>query len=126
MTLIEQLKQIPDHRHRRGLRHPLWMLLILSLLGFLCGYTGYRPLEDFCIEHETSLRQLLGLSATQPMPLYSTFRRSFIEVDPQGWVEGFNAWSLLSKIQIRRDHPSLRHLTDGQKYSQALWDKGCQ
>ncbi|WP_008311218.1 hypothetical protein [Leptolyngbya sp. PCC 6406] len=33
MPLIEQLKQIPDHRHLRGRRHPLWMLLILSLQG---------------------------------------------------------------------------------------------
>ena len=94
MSLIEQLKQIPDHRHRRGLKHPLWMILMLSLLGFLCGYVGYRPLEDFCLEHAARLRQLLGLPETQSMPSYSTFRRSFIEVDPQGWVEGFNAWSL--------------------------------
>jgi predicted transposase YbfD/YdcC len=93
MTLIEQLKQIPDHRHRRGLRHPLWMILLLSLLGYLCGYRGYRPLQDFCTEHSAHLRQLLGLAEWQPMPSYSTFRRSFLEVAPQGWVGGFNAWS---------------------------------
>lgn len=49
MTLIEQLKQIPDSRHCRGLKHPLWMILMLSLFGFLCGYQGYRPLADFCL-----------------------------------------------------------------------------
>ncbi|WP_367889293.1 transposase family protein [Leptolyngbya iicbica] len=44
---MEQLKQIPDERHWRGRRHPLWMVLCLSLLSFLCGYRGYRPLTDF-------------------------------------------------------------------------------
>ncbi|WP_008309409.1 transposase family protein [Leptolyngbya sp. PCC 6406] len=76
MTLIEQLKQIPDHRHLRGRRHPLWMLLILSLLGFLCGYRGYRPLADFAQQHEAQLRELHRLADAQPMPSYSTLRRT--------------------------------------------------
>ncbi|MEM9908009.1 MAG: ISAs1 family transposase, partial [Cyanobacteria bacterium P01_D01_bin.44] len=94
MSLIEQLKQIPDHRHRRGQRHPLWMVLFLSLLGFLCGYRGYRPLADFVQQHDPALRESLALSPHQPMPSYSTFRRTALVVDPQGWVEAFNAWSL--------------------------------
>jgi len=94
MILIEQLKQIPDPRHIRGRRHPLWMLLILSLLGFLCGYRGYRPLADFVRVHEASLRGLLSLGDDQPMPSYSTFRRTSLTVDPQGWASAYNAWSL--------------------------------
>lgn len=94
MPLIDQLKQIPDLRHLRGRRHPLWMILMLSLLGFLCGYGGYRPLADFCVQHQSHLRSLLRLPASQTMPSYSTFRRSFHSVAPQGWVECFNAWAL--------------------------------
>lgn len=94
MTLIEQLKQIPDHRHLRGRRHPLWMLLILSLLGFLCGYRGYRPLADFAQQYEAPLRELLGLADDQPMPSYSTFRRTSLTVDSQGWASAYNAWSM--------------------------------
>ncbi|WP_082906420.1 transposase family protein [Phormidesmis priestleyi] len=55
MTLMEQLKQIPDPRKIKGRRHPWWMILFLSLLGFLCGYRGYRPLADFCCQHQSSL-----------------------------------------------------------------------
>lgn len=94
MTLIDSLKQIPDHRHRRGQRHPLWMLLMMSVLGFLCGYRGYRPLADFVTRHEGDLRDLLGLAETQSMPSYSTFRRTSLAVDSQGWVEAFNAWAI--------------------------------
>lgn len=94
MTLIEQLKQIPDPRQIKGRRHPLWMILFLSLLGFLCGYSGYRPLADFCRQHSSSLRHLLGLPNGQAMPSYSTFRRSFLHVAPQGWIDTFNHWAL--------------------------------
>jgi predicted transposase YbfD/YdcC len=97
MTLIAQLKQIPDVRHIRGRRHPLWMILWLSLLGFLSGYAGYRPLADFCVQHQSSLRALLSLPDSQAMPSYSTFRRSFQSVAPQGWVDGFNAWAHLTR-----------------------------
>ncbi len=100
MTLITQLKQIPDLRHIRGRRHPLWMILLLSLLGFLCGYSGYRPLADFCLKHQVSLRELLGLPNSQTMPSYSTFRRSFQSVEPQGWIESFNAWAQATLAEV--------------------------
>lgn len=44
MTLIDQLKQIPDPRKRKGRKHPLWFILFLSLVGSLCNHWGYRPL----------------------------------------------------------------------------------
>lgn len=93
MTLIDQLKQIPDPRQCKGRKHPLWMILILSLLGFLCGYRGYRPLADFCRQHQAQLRQILVLPEQQSFPSYSTFRRTFLHLAPQGWVAGFNDWS---------------------------------
>jgi hypothetical protein len=30
MTLIEQLKMIPDPRGKRGQRHPLWLVLFIA------------------------------------------------------------------------------------------------
>lgn len=48
LNLIESLKQIPDYRKGKGKRHALWLVLLLILLGTLCGYRGYRPLADFC------------------------------------------------------------------------------
>jgi hypothetical protein len=115
---MNQLKQIPDFRHLRGRRHPLWMILLLTLLGFLCGYRGYRPLADFCIQHESSLRELLQLPAVQPLPSYSTFRRSALSLDPQGWIDAFNAWSLatlppLVQALLSTDGKSIRCTSTG-------------
>ena len=95
MTLISQLKTISDPRSPKGRRHPLWLVLFLSLLGSLCGYRGYRPLADFAKEHHQTWCELLNLDAqTTSAPSYSTFRQIFLIVDTQGWVDAFNLWAM--------------------------------
>ncbi|MFN5399032.1 MAG: transposase family protein [Pseudanabaena sp.] len=75
MNFIEQLKQIPDHRKSNGKRHPLWLVMCLTLLGVLCNYHGYRPLADFCEKHWLTLQTMLELAPERRIPSYSTFRR---------------------------------------------------
>lgn len=95
MTLISQLKTILDPRSPKGRRHPLWLVLFLSLLGSLCGYRGYRPLADLTKEHHQTWCELLNLDAqTTSAPSYSTFRQIFLIVDTQGWVDAFNLWAM--------------------------------
>ena len=95
MTLIEQLKTTPDPRGKRGERHPLWLLLFVSLLGSLCGYWGYRPLAKFCKKHRKTFLKLLTLDSVQViLPSYSTFRRIFQLVNAQDWVDAFNVWAI--------------------------------
>lgn len=84
MALIDQLKTIADPRGSRGRRHPLWLILFLSLLGSLCGYWGYRPLGNFAQDHHATWCELLGLDRlTTKVPSYSTFRQIFLKVDAQ-------------------------------------------
>lgn len=95
MSLILQLKAIPDPRGTRGRRYELWLMLFLSVFGSLCGYWGYRPLAEFAREHHQAWCDLLKLDAsTTPVPSYSTFRQVFLKVDAQGWVDAFNAWAM--------------------------------
>ncbi|NJL58023.1 ISAs1 family transposase, partial [bacterium] len=96
MSLIAQLKTIPDPRSKRGQSHPLWLVLFLALLGSMCGYWGYRPIAQFCQTHRATLCELLDLDPqTTHFPSYSTFRRVFLQVDAQAWVDAFNVWALL-------------------------------
>ena len=92
-NLIERLKAIPDYRKSKGKRHDLWLLLALVLLGSLCGYRGYRPLEDFSKEHWGNFRELLDLSEKTRIPSYSTFRRVLQQVDFAPLLELFNEWN---------------------------------
>jgi predicted transposase YbfD/YdcC len=92
MNFIEQLKQIPDHRKSKGKRHPLWLVMCLTLLGVLCNYHGYRPLADFCEKHWQTLQTMLELPSDSRIPSYSTFRRVIQGVEIEPVVKLFNEW----------------------------------
>lgn len=53
MSLIEHLKQIPDFRTQP--RYPLWVILLLVIMGTMSNAHGYRALEDFVERHQSSL-----------------------------------------------------------------------
>jgi hypothetical protein len=95
LDLIAALKQIPDYRKGKGKRHALWLVLMLILLGTLCGYRGYRPLADFSQQHWLTLCALLALPSSTRIPSYSTFRRVLQRVDFEPFVALFNRWSQL-------------------------------
>ena len=91
--LIEELKVIPDHRKARGKRHPLWVLLLLILMGMMAGYRGYRPLQRFTSEYSQPLSELLGIEL-HGIPSFSTFRRTMLEIDLNALSHAFELWML--------------------------------
>lgn len=112
-NLIAHLKQIPDYRKGKGKRHSLWLILMLVLLGTLCGYRGYRPLADFTQQHWQVLSELLELPAQTRLPSYSTFRRVLQRVDFVPFVELFNHWSqtflpLMTETWVAADGKSIK------------------
>ncbi|GCA72798.1 hypothetical protein MiYa_04353 [Microcystis aeruginosa NIES-2519] len=47
LSLIEKLKQVKDFRKDQGKRPPLWIVLVVIILGTMLGYSGYRELGEF-------------------------------------------------------------------------------
>jgi len=90
MSLIEHLKQIPDFRSQP--RYPLWVILLLVIMGTMSGAHGYRALEDFVARHQTVLLDLLQLPHHR-LPSFSTLRRIMIHLDFVKLTQAFNAWA---------------------------------
>jgi hypothetical protein len=91
MTLIEALKSIPDHRRGAGQRYPLWVFLLLVILGTMSGYRGYRGLSRFMERHEETLAERVGLKRAK-LPSYSTVRRMLMEIDFKAVAAALNQW----------------------------------
>lgn len=94
-TLIDALKTIEDHRARRGRRYPLWLMLLLVILGTLSECYGYQALEEFCTRHYQALAQQLNIPSSR-LPSDSTFRRLFEQLDFQRLTQCFNQWAMAS------------------------------
>jgi hypothetical protein len=92
ITLLEALAQVQDFRAKRGRRYPLWLLLLLVIMGTISGCLGYRALEDFCRRHHDALVTSLQLPPTL-FPSDSTFRRVMMGIDFTDLAKVFNNWA---------------------------------
>ena len=93
MNLIASIKAVPDHRHPRGIRHELWLILTIILLGSCTGYWGYKPLVEFTENHRKTLIKLLELPPDIRFPSDSTFRNIIQSLDFEILAVLFNVWS---------------------------------
>ena len=93
MNLIEAIKAVPDHRHPRGIRHPLWLILTIILLGSCTGYWGYKPLAEFTKNHRSTLIKLFNLPPDIRFPCDSTFRNIILSLDFEVIAVLFNIWA---------------------------------
>ena len=90
--LIEQLKQVADFRTTDGRRHPLWLVLLLVIMGTMNGYVGYRGWGDFVKRHSRVLIEKFRIEK-HGVPSYSTIRRVVMGVDFDKLAERFNEWA---------------------------------
>lgn len=93
MNLIEAIQAVPDHRKPRGIRHKLWIILSIILLGSCTGYWGYKPLADFTKNHRSRLIKLFQLPEDVKFPSESTFRNILHQIDFEILAELFNVWA---------------------------------
>jgi hypothetical protein len=92
INLLEALTQVPDFRAARGQRYPLWLLLLLVIMGTMSGCLGYRALEDFARRHHQALVTSLQLASIR-FPSDSTFRRVMMGIDFTDLANVFNNWA---------------------------------
>ena len=91
-SLIDYLKEIPDERDPHGRRHPLWLILLIIIMGIMSGYWGYRGLGRFVERHRRELIKMFQVSRAE-MPSYSTIRRVMMNLDYEQLTTVFNDWA---------------------------------
>jgi len=92
LTLIDYLKQVKDFREPKGIRHPLWLVLLLVIMGTMSGHLGYRACGDFVKRHEQEIISTFKLSKSI-IPSYGTIRRVMMGVNHEELIKSFNTWA---------------------------------
>lgn len=90
-SLLNYLQQVQDFRTGRGLKHELWVVLLLIIMAVLSGSQSYLALEDFGQRHYPALREKLGLK-TDKAPSDTTYRRILRQLDFQDLSAQFHNW----------------------------------
>lgn len=63
MNLIQYLQTVRDYRTQPD--YPLWVILVLVVMGTMSGCTGYRALADFVSRHQAPLLTVMELPYTR-------------------------------------------------------------
>src|SRR4028119_2326593 len=90
-SLIQSLQEIKDFRTSQGRRYPLWLILLLVIMGTISGCRSYHALEDFGVRHYQAVSEKLGLTVTR-LPSDTTFRRVLQKLDLQTLAQQFEQW----------------------------------
>ena len=90
MSLIHHLQQVSDYRTKP--LYPLWVVMLLVIMGIMSGCTGYRALESFVERHQSALLELMELPYKR-LPSFTTLRRIMIRISFVSLTRAFNAWA---------------------------------
>jgi len=86
-------EEIEDPRRPGGnLRHKLVDILVIALLGVICGCEEWIEIEDYGIAKEEWLRQYLELP--NGVPSNDTYRRVFERIEPAQLEAAYRKWVL--------------------------------
>ena len=114
LNLIKKLKEVKEFRKNKGKRHPLWLILLIIILGTMQGYLGYRALGGFAKSNLKEICETFGI-VTFRVPSFSCIRRVTLGVDWQNLLEIFNQWAaeeykdILDILWLALDGKSLRN-----------------
>lgn len=78
--LLSYLQRVKDGRKRRGIRYPLEIILVLFILGKLCGENKVYGIADWVQQRSVYLIEALDLKLKRKcLPHHSTYRRILTE-----------------------------------------------
>jgi hypothetical protein len=89
-SLLEILRQIPDHRRAEGKRFDLATVLLFTILGMIAGANSYRQMHDFIRIHRQRLNEAFGLSLRYA-PSYTGLRGILQGVEASALEAAFRA-----------------------------------
>jgi predicted transposase YbfD/YdcC len=89
--LLAVLAGVADPRHRRGVRHPLAVILGLAVCAVLAGARSFTAIAEWAADADEQTLARLGV--TRPVPSEPTFRRTLQRMDADGFDDLAGQWA---------------------------------
>lgn len=122
-SLIAHLHAIEDPRIARSRRHRLIDILVIGVVGVLCGAEGWDDIVFVASEKENWLRTFLELPCG--IPSADTLARVFARISPTNFARSFSEWmadtaTLTSGEVVAIDGKTLRRSFDRASNKSAI------
>jgi hypothetical protein len=95
--LMEQIRRITDPRMRRGIRHPLEVVVGIAICAVICGARSYRGIGDWAQGLVVEALRRFGGSRDKP-PSEPTIRRVLQRIDTEEFDEKLGQWLLGQQV----------------------------
>ena len=123
LELAQHFQGLKDPREVYRTTHRFMDVLLIALLGSLCGCMGWDELEIFAEGKLKFLKSFLPLEGGAPSA--DTFRRIISRLDPDAMTDCFVSWvndlaTALNDEQLALDGKTLRHSFDRTLGKKAL------
>lgn len=92
-ALLDYLRQVPDPRDPRGVRHPLSAILLLTVVAVLAGRTHNLGISEWGRGCPADLQAALGFRAAKT-PAPSTFHEVFRRLDWTAFAGQLRRWAV--------------------------------
>lgn len=89
--VLPLLAAFPDPRARRGVRHPIAVILALAVCAVLAGARSFTAIAEWAADADQAT--LDGLGVTGVVPCESTFRRVLQRLDADALDDAAGAWA---------------------------------
>jgi predicted transposase YbfD/YdcC len=91
--LRKLFESLPDPRVQRTRRHKLPDIVLIVLIGTICGCHGWDQIYELARDWQSDLRTLLGLELPHGVPSADTLRRVMAALDPIAFRQAFITWA---------------------------------
>ena len=90
-SLLEVLEELAEFRQAKGKRHALARVVILVILGLLCGQNSLHQIADWGQQLDRQTRRRIG-NRHGKVASYSTIRRVLIGLDAVALAQALQEW----------------------------------
>ena len=97
-SIVSLFGKIPDPRRNCGRRHALSDMVVIAILGVLCGADGWVQVAQFGRAKRSWLNTFLDLP--HGIPSHDTFGKVFALIRPEAFEECFKAWAAAVSKEI--------------------------
>lgn len=129
--LLAYLAAVPDHRHKRGIRHHLCVLLAVAATAAVSGARSFVAMGEYASELPQDGLARLGVKVSPSKgrriaPSEPTLRRAIRDVDAEALDRAIGAWLTTQVRKGNIDEQKLVIALDGKVVRGAWTDEGLQ